>query len=167
VAKRHRAVARSSRKADGELRDRVINGLTLPRAFVEDTAIGRFKRARGSWQLRQECDAYSNPLETELGKVYATAEAIQEQTARLPRDFEPGNFYGTRSADNADGAPGFIPDITDFSWIVCFGISGDDAPFCFDFRDDPNHPSVVWWDDWYWRRIAPDYEAFVGLFDIG
>ena len=64
----------------------------------------------------------------------------------------------------ASREPGFISYITDFSEIVCFGMDGSGAYFCFDFREDKNKPSVIWWSDVYWRRIAPDFEAFVRLF---
>ncbi|MBL8019919.1 MAG: SMI1/KNR4 family protein [Leptospirales bacterium] len=57
-----------------------------------------------------------------------------------------------------------IPDIVDFTHIVCFGTSGDGAPFCLDYRQDSSKPSVLWWDDIYWRRIAPDVDSFLELF---
>ena len=57
-------------------------------------------------------------------------------------------------------------DIVDFSQIVCFAIAGGGEPFCFDFRESPNPPSVIWWDDVFWRKVSPEFEAFLQLFDL-
>jgi hypothetical protein len=143
-----------------------INGLTLPNDFVADVAAGRFNRAKGSWPIREECDAYGNHLETELADVYDTSESIAHHTSELSIGFQPDGFY-VRQEEEDNVNPGFIPDIFDFTQIVCFGTSSDAAPFCFDFRDDLTSPSVVWWDDCYWRCIAPNYKEFVDLFDMG
>jgi hypothetical protein len=45
-------------------------------------------------------------------------------------------------------------------------MSGDCAPFRFDFREDEYNPSVIWWNDAWWLRIVPDYESFLELFDF-
>lgn len=140
-----------------------IKGLKLPNLFIEDVEKGNLQRAIGSWQLRSNIDAYGNHLETDLGFVYDFETIIQE-TNNLPKDFALDGFYAEQSEWESE--PGFIPDIIDFSQIVCFGISGDGAPFCFDFRDDLSNPNVIWWDDVYWRRIAPSYKAFKGLLDF-
>jgi hypothetical protein len=142
----------------------LINGLTLPDSFIQDIAAGRFKRAKGSWRLREPRDAYGNHLETELADVFDTPEAIAQHTRELPNGFEPDEYYGQEPKEDEEQAEGWIPDIVDFTMILCFGMAGDDAPFCFDFRDAPSIPSVVWWDDTYWRRIAPDYSRFIDLF---
>ncbi|WP_366519511.1 SMI1/KNR4 family protein [Serratia nevei] len=57
-----------------------------------------------------------------------------------------------------------ISDITDFKEIVCFGEAGDGSPFCFDFRDSPECPAVIWWDDDYWRKISDSFEDFSSFF---
>ncbi len=62
--------------------------------------------------------------------------------------------------------PGAIPDIVDFRGVVCFGMSGDGAPFCFDSRERGTEPRVIWWDDVYWRVVAPDFASFLPLFDL-
>ena len=76
----------------------------------------------------------------------------------------PDGYYGEPS--EWQNEPRFIPDIVDFSKIVCFGMSADGAPFCFDFRDNLEQPSVIWWADAYWRRVAPDFDSFVALLDL-
>jgi hypothetical protein len=43
------------------------------------------------------------------------------------------------------------PKERNFSEIICFGMSGDGTPFCFDFRSNTHQPSIIWWDDIYWR----------------
>jgi hypothetical protein len=63
-------------------------------------------------------------------------------------------------------APGFIPYIFDFSHILTFANSGDGALFCFDYRDHDVKPSIIWWDDAYWRRVAPSFKEFLSLFDV-
>jgi hypothetical protein len=140
-----------------------INELKLPVTFVQDIHEGKFQRVIGSWQLKENVNAFGNHLETELGGVYKDPKSITQETKLLPKHFAPELFVEPSEWQNQ---PGFIPDILDFSKIVCFGMSGDGAPFCFDFREDENNPSVIWWDDAWWVRIAPNYESFIGLFDF-
>ena len=142
-----------------------INGLKMPHLFVEAIREGILRRDIGSWELRDNVDAYGNPLESELGEVYEDIETIVRETQELPKYYAPDGFYGEPSEEANE--PGYIPDIVDFSKIVCFGTSADGAPFCFDFRDDESNPSIIWWDDVYWRRVAPDFASFLKLFDLG
>ena len=142
----------------------IVNGLTLPMRFVDAVKTRRFNRSRGSWQLREDCDSYGNRLEAELGEVYRTAKQIKVETDRLATHFQANGCYGESLADFA--GPGAIPDILDFSQIICFGISGGGEPFCFDYRKSEEHPSVIWWDDVYWRKVSPDFDSFLELFDL-
>ena len=141
----------------------IVNELKLPESFATAVKSTRLKRTKGSWQLRKECDSYGNPLETELGEVYRTPKRIKNETAGLTVQFEPNDYYGKSLADFA--GPGAIPDIVDFAEILCFGIAGGGEPFCFDYRETTKTPSVIWWDDVYWRRVSPDFDAFLKLFD--
>jgi hypothetical protein len=141
-----------------------INGLKLPALFLTAIRDGLFRRKVGSWPLKRDVDAYGNPLETELAYVYGSKERIVRATAELSEHWKPDDCYGEPS--EWANAPSFIPDILDFSKIVSFGMAADGAPFCFDFRERVEHPSVIWWADAYWKRIAPDFEAFVELFDL-
>ena len=141
-----------------------INGLKLPPSFLNAIREGIFHKEVGSWSLKRDVDAYGNPLETELAEVYGSKEKIIQATAELNQHWKSDGCYGEPS--EWSNAPSFIPDIIDFSKIVNFGMSADGAPFCFDFRDNVENPSVIWWADVYWKRIAPDFEAFVELFDL-
>lgn len=142
----------------------VVNGLALPDSLVDALRSGQLARSRGSWQLKADLDAYGNPLESELGEIYSSPEELKLETDKLSADFPSNEDYGESSTDFA--GPGAIPDITEFSEIVCFAISADGSPFCLDFRESKARPSVIWWDDVYWRRIAPDVESFLALFDF-
>ncbi len=142
----------------------IVNGQQLPESFVAAIENGQLQRERGSWQLREERDSYGNPLETGLGSVFHTPEQIKEETDLLPNHFEPDGYYGESLQDMA--GPGAIADIVDFSQIICFAIAGGGEPFCFDYRDSTNEPSVIWWDDVYWRKVSPDFVTFLRLFDF-
>lgn len=141
-----------------------INGLKLPSSFVETVRKGTLRRQIGTWWLREEVDAYGNHLESDLCEIYETEDALIRETGDLPKHFASDGYYGEPSEWQAE--PGFIPDIVDFSKIVCFGMSGDGAPFCFDYRDNPEKPSIIWWADAYWRRVAPDFDSFIALLDL-
>lgn len=136
-----------------------INGLQIPDRFMRCVNKGEFAREVGSWGLRIT-DAYGNHFESEVGEIYGKLETISRATSDLSKDFVEDGCYGAES-DYKD-KPGFIPDIVDFSKIVCFGTSSDGSPFCFDFRKC-SEPSVIWWDDTYWRRVAPDFASFIQL----
>lgn len=124
---------------------------------------GRLHRQKGSWALRSNADYYGHFLETELGEVHSTAESLLKATLSLPVNFPPDYAEGP---DEFAGEPGHIPYICDFSSLVEFGTSGDGAPFCLDYRENPQEPSVIWWDDAYWRRLAPTFADFITLFDL-
>ena len=140
-----------------------INGLKLPSSFVEILRERTLRRQIGTWWLREEVDAYGNKLESDLSEVYETEDALIRETGDLPKHFAPEYFAESSEWQNE---PGFIPDIIDFSKIVCFGMSGDGAPFCFDYRDNLEKPSIIWWADAYWRRVAPDFDSFVALLSL-
>ena len=141
-----------------------VNGLRLPDSFLQAVASGSLRREVGSWQLLSNRDAFGQKLETELGEVYDTLAKIKRETAELPNGFEPNVVYGESLA--AMAGPGAIPDIVDFRGVVCFGMSGDGAPFCFDYRGGAAEPRVIWWDDVYWRIVAPDFASFLSLLDL-
>ena len=141
-----------------------VNGLKLPASFLTAVQGGPLSADVGGWYLLAERDAFGRELESELAEVYRTARAIQRETASLADDF---------AADDADDEPpdeppppGAIPDIADFSRILCVGMSGDGAPFCLDYRESPAEPQVLWWADDHWRVVAPDFARFLALFDL-
>jgi hypothetical protein len=144
-----------------------INGLKLPPAFVHDLRGGRLSSGNGSWELHHNENAYGEPLETELAHVFDSAARIQKETDEMPANYTSINVEDVEGYTETCGVqPGEIPYIWDFSQIVCFAVAGDGAPFCFDYREDPEEPRVIWWADAYWQRIAPDYSSFIQLFNI-
>ena len=140
----------------------VVNGLKLPEHFVRLLESGHLKREVGCRELKRNVDAYGNPLDTELAEVFSSSDEIAAATSELAEYYMPEGDYGDEEQDE----PGYIPDITDFTQVVRFANSADGAPFCFDFRERPDEPSVVWWADAYWRRVAPDFDSFINLFDL-
>ncbi|MGD9171788.1 MAG: SMI1/KNR4 family protein [Candidatus Thiodiazotropha sp.] len=142
-----------------------INGFWLPYSFVSALKSNALSRTCGSWNLKTNSDAFGHYLETEIGEVWATEEKIRERTLNLPVSFKVDGCYGKQS--EYFNEPGFIDDITDFSNIVEFAISGDGASFCFDYRSNISNPEVIWWDDVYWRKISNSYDEFISLFDTG
>lgn len=133
----------------------------LPKGLVDGLVGGQFERARGSWELRRDADAYGHQLETSIGEMY-DLDGIKRETALLASAFVADGVYGESAPDLA--GPAAIPDILDFTEVICFAISGEGAPFCLDYREDHRRPSVIWWDDVYWRRVAPDFDGFLALF---
>ena len=138
-----------------------IAGLRVPAAFLR--AVSAALNSQGV-VLRpyNGVDAYGHPLMLGLAQVYQEPMALARATLRVAIGFEADAWYGARLPASA----GAIPDIVDFSRILCFGSSSDGEPFCFDFRDDAVHPSVICWDGdaLSWRRIAPDVESFLRIF---
>jgi hypothetical protein len=140
-----------------------IRGLTVPPLLVAMIDEGSFVRERGSWQLSKDIDAYGNFWESELGHVHASAAEIETASALLPQGFPSEE---AEEIDDWVSMPGHIPYIVSFESILEFATSGDGAPFCLDYRDDILEPTVIWWDDVYWRRVAPTFSEFIGLFDL-
>jgi hypothetical protein len=139
-----------------------VGSLELPRELADALVTGRLRRARGVWNLKRDVDAYGNHLEADLGDVFDLS-TIAAKSATQAKDFQADGVYG--SSDPELAGPGAIPDVTDFSEVLWFADSGDGAPWCLDYRAGLP-PSVIWWDDVYWRRVAPDFGAFLALFDV-
>ena len=93
---------------------------------------------------------------------------IEKETNRLPVAFHLGGVIAEDVAGwNAKWShlPGWIPFITDFSQIVYFGETPCAEAYCLDYRENPEEPSIIHWDDAYWRRVAPNFDSFIGLFE--
>lgn len=148
-----------------------VNGLKLPESFVEFFE----KEQNTMWDLRKKTDAYGNPLQTDFAPL-DSVKRMQEETASLSEYFGPPDQYGGEGItpeilemvrqQMAEG-PSFLFDITDFSKIVWFGASAGGAPFCFDYRESPQEPSVIHHDDSHgrWRRVAPNFDTFIKLLE--
>ncbi|GHT94460.1 hypothetical protein AGMMS49545_15800 [Betaproteobacteria bacterium] len=136
-------------------------GMVLPQSFVEFARQIQPINGCCHIDLIENVDSFGNVLDTDLGMIFCDKATIVKETEDLSRNFVPDGFYGS---DLDTKKPGSISDIVCFDEIVCFGISGDDAPFCFDFREDKNTPSIIWWDDIYWRKISDSFDDFLLLF---
>lgn len=141
-----------------------IYGHVLPEVFMNLLKTENFDGQAGSRPLINNKDSYGHYLETELGQVYVSEKVILQETDKLSRYFKADGVYGEES--EWFDQPGFINDITDFSGIISFAASADDSPFCFDYRNSEYEPEIIVWDDVYWRRISPDFHAFIKLFQI-
>ncbi len=142
----------------------IVNGHTLPKLFVSSIENKTFVRKVGSWGLIENRDSFGNKLETELGQIWQSEKEILKETMNLENGFMPDGIYGEESEYAEE--PGYIEDIIDFKDIVNFAISGDGAPFCFDYRLSKVNPEMIWWDDVYWRKISNSYDKFISLFKI-
>lgn len=138
-----------------------VRNMALPQSFVEFSRRTESMNGSSGLELIKKADSFGNFLETELSSVFLDIETIIEETESLATNFVPDGDYGS---DLNIGMPGAIPDIVSFEKIVCFGMAGDGAPFCFDFRNVEDNPSVIWWDDVYWRRISDSFDEFISLF---
>lgn len=135
----------------------------LPPLFLR--YIERIQSGNNIWSVKfkSDVDAYGFYFEVDYIEIF-DLETIVCETRDLPIGFEPDGCYGeSDEEDERRDNPGFIPDIIDFTKIVCFGDGGDASPFCFDFREDMQNPSIIWWADDLWRRIAAVYETFRAL----
>ena len=138
----------------------VVKGFQLPAAFVSLVDEGGL--TPDHWEDRDLVDAYGNrwdgELEVHLGRsdIEWANKHVEEYFAGDPNDPPPGP---------PEHCPGFIPYINDFSEIVCFGQGHEGNPYCFDFRENPDRPSISYWDDVYWRRVAPDFETLLALYE--
>ncbi|GHS89330.1 hypothetical protein FACS189487_09360 [Campylobacterota bacterium] len=139
-----------------------IKGMVLPQSFVQfANQIQPLSRCCHI-DLIENIDSFGNVLDADLGMVFCDEATIVKETENLSLNFAPDGFYGS---DLETKEPGAIADIVCFDEIICFGISADDAPFCFDFREDKNSPSIIWWDDVYWRKISNSFDDFLRLFN--
>jgi len=156
----------------------IVNGLQLPASFQEFVG----KHPSRVWDLKENLDAYDQPLVDRWGRPYpiqflpyGTLEQIEKATALIVRSFlrlvdlskiDPER-HAMVKADLEAVRSGFLPAFFDFSQIIQFGSSPTLAPFCFDFRENLEEPSVIHMPmgEIRWRRIAPNFETFICLFE--
>jgi hypothetical protein len=141
-----------------------VNGLKLPDSFV--TLIDR-PQPLDYWVLKGDVDAYGHKFLQDLILLDSLAK-IEEETIRLPISFHIADYTPEEIAEaNAEDArlPGWIPFITDFSKVVYFGRTPSGEAYCFDFRDNRDEPSIIYWDDGHWVRVAPDFDTLMSLFE--
>src|SRR5688572_11118619 len=92
-----------------------------------------------SLRSQDSVDAYGYPLEIALAELYFDRASLVRATVRVAIGFEADGWYGSRRPIE----PGSLPDIVDFTRIVCFGSSPEGEPFCFDYREREPEPSVI------------------------
>jgi hypothetical protein len=139
----------------------VVKGLQLPEAFVRVVNDGGLEANDYSDDL-DPVDAYGNPWSPDL-VTYINPANIEENNRLMEKNgrMDPNE----PPPSSPEHCPGFIPYIDDYSQIVCFGENGMGEPYCFDFRENPEKPSIIQWYDVYWRRVAPDFETLLTLLD--
>jgi hypothetical protein len=141
-----------------------VNGLQLPASFVQLIREGKMPGPGRGWRLKKERDAYGRPWEAYVFRFYEDEQTIARATAETAQDFADLTPEELQEAnDDAAKEPGFIPFINDFSKILQFGEGGASESICFDYRENLKEPSVIYWADVYWRRVARNFEQFVGL----
>jgi hypothetical protein len=159
-----------------------VNGLRLPDAFV--ALIDRpeplthwvpkrrdqawiYKGGEGGLYWIPTSDADSADGLTSL-RLFKSLAEIEEATGKLPVSFHVAEYTAEEIAEwDAEYAhlPGFLPFISDFSRIVYFCDNGMAEALCFDYRQNPDEPSVIHWDEAYWRRFAPNFGYFISMFE--
>jgi hypothetical protein len=143
----------------------VVKGLELPTTFA-DLAQAIQQGGTPLFVTIGKFDAYGHQFDAPLQLFTTMRELLGWTDGAFSEfgvtDFAPGELEELNA--DAEGDPGGIPYITDFSQIVCFGLGKMDYPFCSDFRDNPREPSVIFLDDHYWRRGAPNFKEFMRLY---
>jgi hypothetical protein len=139
----------------------VVNGFELPVAFVKLCEATRRGEAPVEWELKENVDAYGRPWEVVDLHINCDPREIQSDTDWLSNAFLHEERFQQDSVD-ADQA-GFIADFPGMANLVWFGRGSDGLPYAFDFGTDAKEPSVIHWKG-YWRRVAPSFAAFIGLF---
>lgn len=137
-----------------------VNGLPLPAGLIKvlhDTG-GEW----GQWEFKQSTNAYGDPFDADF--EMSSLDRIIEETTELPGWLEPYAYDETEPLDTIP-IPGFIPDVKDYSKIVWFGKTGSGEPFCLDYRESLQQPKVIFRQDGYWRRAAPDFDTFWALLE--
>jgi hypothetical protein len=144
----------------------LLNGFKLPDSFV---ALIDRPQPELSWALIgmeeavEEGEPFGDPVIVELYK----RGLIEEETSQLPKTFRMGGSLPEEiealDDENRD-EPGFIPTLTDFSQTVCFGRTPSGELFCFDYRENRDEPSVIYWNDSYWQWLAPNFDTFISRY---
>lgn len=144
----------------------VVNGFELPETFVQLLEAIRRGEAPREWELKEDVDAYGQPWDLTdrwipLQILYYPKEIQAERNRMLSGFLHEGRFsHLPRYAQQ----PGYLADFTGVANFVPFGQSSEGlTTYAFDFGTDPKEPSVVYWDQ-YWRRVAPNFQAFKELF---
>jgi SMI1 / KNR4 family (SUKH-1) len=143
-----------------------VNGFQLPDGFVKLCQEIREGKTELHWLLKGETggervDAYGNRLANSDIEFLTDAEEIRERTDSLWQEFGQDKRFLAGPEDSS--SPGFV-EVTDVEQFIWFGTVASGEPFCFDFSENSQQPSIITWNDAYWQRVAPDFETFISLF---
>src|SRR6266571_3662333 len=137
-----------------------VNGFKLPDSFASLCQDIREGNAEDSWLAKGQEDSYGNPRVNSDIEFLTDVEKIKERTDKIVHWFKAERY---QQDPEYAACPGYVK-VTSVHKFVCFGQTAADEPFCFDFRQNPEEPSVITWNDEYWQRIAPNFDAFMGLY---
>jgi hypothetical protein len=133
----------------------VVNGFELPAAFIQLCEAIQQGEAPVEWELKEDVDAYGQPWDPADLRFICEPERMQGFTERLSEGYLHENRFQN---------PGDIEDFTGVANFVEFARATDGDFYVFDFGRDLKEPSVVYWADGHWRRVAPNFTAFMELF---
>jgi hypothetical protein len=156
-----------------------VDDLQFPTAYVRLIAAVR----EGGWPyfvLKEKVDAYGNHFDNGL-RIMVTLEVTkptrsvfhQIMMARFLRRSGAASSAEHRrdTSGSVTSKPGFIPVITALTTVLFFGSGGEPrgtevSLYAFDYRENRLEPSVICWQNGYWRRVAPDCNIFLSLFKL-
>jgi hypothetical protein len=133
----------------------VVNGFELPAAFIQLCEAIQQGEAPVEWELKEDVDAYGQPWDPADLRFICEPERMQGFTERLSEGYLHENRFQN---------PGDIEDFTGVANFVEFARATDGDFYVFDFGRDLKEPSVVYWADGHWRRVAPNFDALMALF---
>jgi hypothetical protein len=149
---------RSRRERSLPIEPAVVEGLTVPPGFIRAVGQDMF--------IVPSClNAYGNYWEPRVLHFELTSEVLTYRRAWFEENFASEQQWFTRFAAAADAwavDPDFLLYPTDFSRLLRVGVGGGN-PIYLDFREDDQTPRVIWWNGLYWRKLAPDIDAFLAL----
>jgi hypothetical protein len=132
-----------------------VRGLPLPTALVQAVQDGRTK-----WMFQARVNAHGDELDC-LEIELLDFETMREDTPDTWTWFTPGTAMEYESSDETS----WLPYIHELSQLVVFGQAGNRLIFCLDYREDRHEPRVICWNWSYWRRVAPNFAAFMDLLE--
>jgi hypothetical protein len=145
----------------------VVKGLHLPESFVQFWQAIREGTLREAWVAKDRVDAYGHPWGAEV-EIYTDERTMEEATdswAQTVQSWSDAEIQEGVEANQHE--PGFVPYVVDFTKVLCIGNTPSGEDLCLDFRTDALEPSVIYWDDVFWRRLAPNFDSFFALLQSG
>lgn len=140
-----------------------VNGFRLPAALVQ--VLQDANAESTNWMQREpdpskQVNAYGDKFD--LGDIMILSyDTMVRETDNLPERF-PFMTEESYNSHRLAKAPSTLPFIDDYSQIVVFGKVGSGEPYCLDYRENPQDPSVFHLPNYgsVWTRVAPNFAAF-------